>query len=128
MSIIKYLNHRQKFLHRFTLAITLAQISSEVQVKVFSDETSLNGEIYASPTVPPPESPLPVPLPPLPPLGIGMVIGRIPPSSDAAAEAATVALVAAEAPDPQGKVALRIGRYMSKAGIEVLYYGSAADA
>ena len=97
-------------------------------MKVFSDETSLNGEIYASPAVSPPESPLPLPLLPLLPLRIGILIGRLPPSSDAAAEAATVALVAAEAPDPQGKVALRIGRYMSYAGIEVFYYGSAADA
>ena len=56
------------------------------------------------------------------------MIGRLPPSSDAAAEAANVALVAAEAPDPQGKVALRIGRYMSEARIEVLYYGSATNA
>ena len=33
-------------------------------MKVFSDETPLNGEIYASPTVAPPELPLLVPLPP----------------------------------------------------------------
>ena len=59
-------------------------------MKFFSDETSLNDEIYASPTVPPPESPLPVLLLTLPTLGIGIVIGRLPPSSDAAVEAATV--------------------------------------
>ena len=84
MSLIKYLNHRQKF---FALVLPsllpCAQISSEVRVKVFSAETSLDGEIYASPTVAPPESPLPVPLP-----SLGIVIGRLPPSSDAAAEAA----------------------------------------
>ena len=71
MSLIKYLNHGQKFFASVLPSILpCAQISSKVRVKVFSDETSLNGEIYASPTVSPPESPLSVPLPPLTPLGI----------------------------------------------------------
>ena len=79
MSLIKYLNHGQKFFASvLTHILPCAQISSEVWVKVFSDETSLNGEIYASQTVPPPESSLPVPLPPLPPLRIMIVIGWLP--------------------------------------------------
>ena len=99
MSLIKYLNHRQEFFVSVVPSILpCEQISSEIWVKVFSDETSLNGEIYASPTVAPPESPLPILLPPLLPHGIGIVIGGLPPSSDAAAEAATEALVAAKAP------------------------------
>ena len=75
MSLIKYLNHRKK-LFAFILPSILpcAKISSEVQVKVFSDETSLNGEIYLSPNVAQPESSIPVLLPPLPPHGIGIVI------------------------------------------------------
>ena len=47
--------------------------------------------------------------------------------SDAAAKASTVALVSTKAPDPQGKVALHIGQYMSEARIEVLYYGNVAE-
>ena len=83
-----YLNHGQKvFASILPSILPCAQISSEAQVKLFSDETSLNGEIYASSTVPPLESPLPVLLPSLPPLGIDIVILRLPPSSDTAAEA-----------------------------------------
>ena len=67
-------------------------------MKVFSDETSLNGEIYASLTIAPPESHIPVLLPPITPHRIGILIGRLPPLSDAAAKATTEALVAAEAP------------------------------
>ena len=96
MSISKYLNHSQfvfaSILHSI---LSCAQISSEVWVKFFSDGTLLNGEIYASPTFPPPTSPLPVPLTLILPLGIGIVIGRLPPSSGAVAEAAIEALVAA---------------------------------
>ena len=96
MSLSKYLNHRQKIYASVLPSILpCAQISSEIQVKVFSDETSLNGKIYASPTVPPPESPLPVPLPLILPLRIEIVIRQIPSSSYATAEASTKALVAA---------------------------------
>ena len=101
-----------------------AQISSEVRVKVFSDETLLNGEVYAYLTVPPPESPLLLPLPPLLPLCIRILIGRLPPSSDAATKAATVDSVAAEAPDLHRRAALHIGQCIPLLGMEVLYYGS----
>ena len=66
-------------------------------MKIFLYETSLNGGIYASSKVPLTESPLPVLLPPLPllpPLGIGIVIKRLPSPLDAATGAATEALVA----------------------------------
>ena len=99
MSLIKYLNHRQKFFASVLPSILpCAQISNEVQFKVFPDETSPNGEIYVSPTVAPPESPLPVPLSPLPPHVTGIMIGRLPPSSDAAAKSATKALVSTKEP------------------------------
>ena len=65
MSLIKYLNHRQKFFASVLPSIlTCSKISSEIRVKVFPDETPLNGKIYASPTVAPLESHLLVPLPP----------------------------------------------------------------
>ena len=67
-------------------------------MNLLSDETSLNGKIYESPAVPPLESSLPVPLPPLPSLGTGIVIGRLLSSSDATAEAVVEYAVAAEAP------------------------------
>ena len=77
-------------------------------MKVFLDETSLNGDIYASPTVAVPESPLPVPLSSLLQHGIGIVIvimimiviviGWLPPLSDAAAKAVTEALVSSKSP------------------------------
>ena len=99
MSLIKYLNHGHKFFASVLPSILpCAQISSEVQVKVFLDETSLNGKIYVSPTVAPSESPLPIALAPLLPHRIGIVIGLLPPLSDAAAEAATEYLFAAESP------------------------------
>ena len=101
MSLIKYLNHRQKFIASVLPSILpCAKISSEVWVKVFSDEISPNGEVYASLTVAPPESPLPVPLPPRLPLRIRIMIVRLPPSSDAANRYANVDLVAIESPEP----------------------------
>ena len=99
MSLIKYLNHRKKFFASVLPSILpCAQISSEVRVKVFSDKTSLNGKIYASPIVAPPESPLLVLMPPLPPHRIEIVIRRLPTFLDAARKSATEALVAAEVP------------------------------
>ena len=84
MYFSKYLNNGETFFASILLSIlTCAKISSEDQVKVVSDETSLNGKIYASPTVPPTESPL---LVPLLPLRIGILIGRLTPSSDSATE------------------------------------------
>ena len=98
MSESKYLNHRQKFFASILPSILpCAQISSEDQEKVFSDETLLNGDIYTSLTVPPSESPLPILLSPILPLDIGIVIRWLPPTSDANAKAATKALVATEA-------------------------------
>ena len=101
----QYLNHGREFFALFLPSLLpCAQISSVVWMKVFSDETSLNGDCCASPTVAPPKSPLPVLSPPLSPhgigtgIGIGIGIGRLPPSSEASAKSATKALVAAEAP------------------------------
>ena len=80
MSLIKYSNHRHKYFASVLPSILpCAKISSEVQVKIFSDETLPNGEIYASPTVAPPESPLPVLMPPFTPHMIRIVIRRLPP-------------------------------------------------
>ena len=87
MSLIKYLNHRQDFFASILPSILpCAQISSEVQDKFFSDKTLPNGDIYSYQIVPLLESPLPVLLPPLPPLGIGILIRRLTPLSDAAAK------------------------------------------
>ena len=92
MSLSKYLSHRQK-----PLVLPCAKISSEVQVKIFSNETFLNGEIYVSSTVSPPESHLLVRLPHILPLVIGVVIGWLPPLLDSSAKSAIEALVASEA-------------------------------
>ena len=96
MSLIQYLNHRNFFVSVLPSILPCVQIPIEVWVMVFSDETSPNGDIYAYLTVAPQESPLPVPLPPLPPHRIG--IRRLPPSSEDAAKSATKTLVAAKVP------------------------------
>ena len=99
MSLIKYLNNRNLFFaYVLPSILPCAQISSESQVKVFPDETLLIGEIYAFPTVAPPESPIPAPLPLFPPHGIRIVIGRLPPFLDAIAKSVTEALVSDKAP------------------------------
>ena len=69
-------------------------------MKLLSYETSLNGEIYASPTAPLTELPLLVPLSPLLPPGISIVIviRRFPPLSAASAESATKTIEPANAP------------------------------